>query len=199
MADTPDFLMEQVEKDATENNVADKLDTLQNYVDEFRALLFKLEQEEYRLKTLKEQIKELSREKIPSILLNNGLSELRLASGDKVIIKEEVRPSVTEENKPAFFKWLESIEAGDLIKNVFYMDRMEEGKMKELFMFLMEKEYGYTRKQDVHPQTLIKFFKEYLGIGKEDYEDGIASGKYKRIDELPPCVSVFVYNETKLK
>jgi len=195
MADTPDFLLEKVE----ENGVPDKLDILQRYVDEFRELNFKLEQEEDKVKALKEEIKTISRDKIPGILLPNGLSEIRLSSGDKIVIKQELRPSVTEENKAEFFKWLESIDAGEIIKNVFYFDRMEDDKMKELFTFLLSKEYSYTRKQDVHPQTMIKFFKELLGIGKSDYEEGIAEGKYKKPEDLPPCVTVFSYHETKVK
>jgi len=64
---------------------------------------------------------------------------------------------------------------------------------------LLDKEFEYDIKKDVHPATKKKYFKEILGLGQEDYEEGLKSGKYLKLSDIEIFAKIFKYHFTKLK
>jgi len=173
------------------------LNELQNMVDNYLILNNDIKVLEEKLKEKKECFNKISMEDIPMFLLQHNLSEIRLASGQKVIVKEDI--SVTVKDQEKFFKFLENRNEADIIKTNFLFDKMNKDKYNTLFNFLNEQSYLYTVKKDVHAQTKKKYFKELLGIGKEDYEDGIKTGKYLKVSTVIDFTNIYNYFKTKIK
>jgi len=147
----------------------------------------------------KKQFNHYSQEAIPQFLLKNGLSEIKLDTGEKIKIKEDI--SITIKNDREFFKFLRERNEDDIIKTFFSFDKMESDKLNELCKFLNDEEFGYEMKKDVHAQTKKKYFKGLLGMGadKEDYEEGLLGGEYVRKEDVDGFVKIFNYYITKVK
>ena len=151
------------------------------------------------MKEKKKEFNRYSQEEIPQFLLANGLSEIRLESGEKITIKEDI--SITIKNDREFFKFLRGRDEDDIIKTFFSFDKMESDKLNELCRFLNDEEFGYEMKKDVHAQTKKKYFKSLLGMGqdKEDYEEGLLGGEYVRKEDVDGFAKIFNYYITKVK
>jgi len=147
----------------------------------------------------KKEFNRYSQEEIPQFLLANGLSEIRLESGEKITIKEDI--SITIKDDREFFKFLRERNEDDIIKTFFSFDKMESDKLNELCRFLNDEEFGYEMKKDVHAQTKKKYFKGLLGMGqdKEDYEEGLLGGEYVRKEDVDGFAKIFNYYVTKVK
>jgi hypothetical protein len=191
---TPDFLANN-----DEGVTSDALETLKELV-----VLYKKQEEmvdyyEQQTKDEKKRFNKTSQEDIPTLLLAHGLSEIKLDTGEKVKIKEDV--SVTVKNNEAFFKFLKDRDEDDIIKLQLHFSRMDSEKISKLFAFLLEGEYDYEMKRDVHGQTKKKYFKELLGVGKDDIEEGIRNKKYMRREEVEKkgFAKLFVFHTTKIK
>jgi hypothetical protein len=192
----PDFLREAQEELTLEE---DALLKLRELVTEFQLQEGRIEDLELDLKEQKERMRQIGQVAIPNLMLQHGLSEVRLKSGKKVIVKEQVSVSVPTVKEEAFFKFLKERHEEDIVKLHFHFDRMPEEQMKALFEFLTEREYAYDSDRGVHPQTLKKYFKELLGVGDENQSVGIAEGKYMRKEELEQIANVFTFFDTKIK
>ncbi len=76
-----------------------------------------INQQEQKIKSLKEQERKLSEEEIPTFLQEKGLTSIRLNSGTEVSVTEDIRPGILVANKAHCFQWLRDNGFGDLIKN----------------------------------------------------------------------------------
>lgn len=190
---TPGFLME----DPDEMGI-DALKKLQIFVDNYKHFEEVIEEAEDKLKLLKGHFKRLSEEDIPNLLSEFGLSEIKLKSGEKVIVKDDA--SITIKNDSLFFLWLKNREEDDIIKlNYDFSNRMEDEARMHLDDFLVDNDIEFETNMGVHGQTKKKYFKELLGIGKADQKEGIAKGKYMKQQDLPDWASVFILKKTKIK
>ncbi len=192
MAKAPEFLKGQ------EEEIQD-LDKLHEMAVRFLELEKDIDKLSDQLKEKKKLLNNYSQETIPQFLLANGLSEIRLASGEKITIKEDI--SITIKDDSAFFKFLHERKEDDIIKTFFDFGKMEVDKLNALFGFLNNDDYDYNVKKDVHAQTKKKYFKGLLGIGmdKEDYEEGLSGGEYVRKEDIAEFVKIFNYYITKVK
>lgn len=151
------------------------------------------------LEILEEMRKSLAQQEIPYLVRSRGLSEIRLRDQTKVVVKEELQVSVSEEKRPSFLKFLDKRGDMDIVKTVIYLPRMSPERLALLKELLDSNEYEYQLEQNVHPQTLKKYFKELLGIGDEEREEGLKSGKYLPQTMVAEVANVFSYFDTKLK
>lgn len=176
-----------------------ELDTLEMLVKQYQSREADVDDLEARLKLAKKAFNDVSATEIPNFLLQHGISEVRLASGAKVVVKEDASVSVPEEKREAFHAFLEARGEGDIIKLQVRFARMPQKKQEELFAFLNGFEYEYESERGVYPQTLKKYFKNLLGIGEKDREEGVAKGYYLREEDVGGVASVFTYHVTKIK
>ena len=125
---------------------------------------------------LKEQLKnkedyerKLSREVLPSLFSEVGLSELKLADGRKIKVSEYYTATPLKENRGKVFQWLRDNGFGDLVKNqvTCSFGRNEEEKASGLLSHLSDKGYQSTQREWVEPSTLRAFVREQYEAGKE--------------------------------
>lgn len=190
---SPEFLTD-LEDEAIDQ---DALTRLKSLIDAHIENETHIEKAETALKQLTKYRKELEQEQIPQLLLQHGLSEIRLASGEKVTIKEDI--SVTLPFPLAFFKFLQERGEDDIVKLGFRFDKMPEKMQEQLFDWLQNNNYEYEVTQDVHAQTRLKYFRDLLGVGKDDTEEGIKEGKYLRTQDVVEFAKIFHFYRTKIK
>ena len=149
----------------------------------------KLEQEIANLNTTlaakAEQLKNLAEVMIPDAMLQLGLSELKLSTGETVSIKKFYSAKIPEEQQEQAFAWLRKTGNDDIIKNniALTFGKGEDDLAREVAMMLVKKGLQPEQKVFVHPMTLKSFVKERIESG----------------EELPyELFGVFVGNKTKI-
>jgi len=197
MPKTPKFLKEVPRDSITK----DALFRLKHLVEQYKLTETDIKEMELALAREKEYFNKLSQEEIPTLLSTYGLSEIKLESGEKVVVKENASVSVPAEKEQAFYDFLKNRDEEDIIKLHFHFARMPTEKMTGLFGFLTEQEYDYDSDRGVHSQTLKKYFKELLGIGVDriDREKGVAEDRYLRKEDVIDIANVFTFFSTKIK
>jgi hypothetical protein len=104
---------------------------------------------------------------IPSIMEELGMEEYKLSDGSSVSIKKVIHASISDENKPDAFKWLEDHDFDGIIKtkvlSSFGKGEIEDAK--EALETLQEAGFEATMDRSVHAQTLKAFVKERLEAG----------------------------------
>lgn len=119
---------------------------------------------EQLLKDVKERERVLVEETIPGALQELGVKELTLDTGEVISLKQEVYASLTEERKPAAFKWLDEHKFGGMIKTDLTISyaKADYEEAKEKCKELMDEGLSPTLEQSVHAQTLKAFIKEQI-------------------------------------
>lgn len=115
-----------------------------------------------KLKDEEAKLRELLEIKIPEILEAVGLKELKLTSGKKISIVDELAFNISEKNKPNCMKWLRDNDFDSIIKNVVSAQfaKGEDSKALQVYRELLAKGFNATHKEDVHWQTMKAFLKE---------------------------------------
>lgn len=154
-----------------------ELSQLQDLVENLLSLDKEIELAEEKLSQMKKEKNQLSQQDIPNFLTQFGISEIRLSDGKKVIIKDDV--SVTIKNPVEFFKFLKDRHDEAIIKKILtvedYTDSLAEQLINQGVIFATD--------QNIHPQTLKKYFRDFLQFGEEP----------------PDSVKLFPYSYTKIK
>lgn len=126
-----------------------------------------VEQAETNLKGIKERARVLREETIPSAMQELGLSELKLETGQKLSVKQDVYASIPSDGKVAAYDWLDVNGFGGLLK-VEVVTNYSKGE-KDLAAALYEELAGRglqaTIDQSVHAQTLKAFLREQIAAG----------------------------------
>jgi len=126
-----------------------------------------IEDAEQALKDTKEQARILREETIPSAMQELGVEELKLSTGQKITIGQEVYASIPAANKHAAMEWLEYNGFGGLIK-VGVQTQYGKGEIesaKELYKELQQRGINCKFDETVHPQTLKAFLREQISNG----------------------------------
>lgn len=120
-----------------------------------------------RLKELKEKARALREETIPSAMQELGLEEVKLNTGQKISIKQDVYASIPAAEKAAAFQWLNDNGFGGLIKIEVIADygRGEQEQALALMQELRERGIEAEFDQGVHAQTLKAFLREQIAKG----------------------------------
>lgn len=178
----------------------DSLDELSALVYQQLQLEAQIKEVEESLDILKKAHRRVAGEDIPNVLLSRGLSSIKLSTGEKVDVTQDVNVSIKDQN--AFFEFLRERKEDGIIKMMFSFDRMPSEKLDELLELLQENGYQFDFDVNVHPNTRKKYFKILIGLEEDDDEErlkGFSSGKYIRVADLPEWCSVFVIYKTRIK
>jgi hypothetical protein len=96
-----------------------------------------------------------------------GMEEFKLKDGSNISVKNVVMASISEDNKPDAFKWLEDNDFDGIIKtkvlSSFGKGEMEDAK--EALDTLQKAGFEATMDRSVHAQTLKAFVRERLEVG----------------------------------
>ena len=129
----------------------------------------KVDRAEQAVKDAKEQQRVLSEETIPGVLQELGVSEIKLDTGEKLSVKQDVYASIPKDGKVEAFGWLEQHGFGGMIKTdvtaVFGRDELETAVAlnDKLVADGMQTEFNQT----VAPQTLKAWLREQLAAGAD--------------------------------
>ena len=122
------------------------------------------------LSTRKEAARQLREESIPAAMMELGLNEVKLDSGEKVTIKQDVYASIPAAQRDEAYAWLEAHGFGGLLKTevVLHFTRGEKSKAEALMQELQSEGYTPELEQGVHAQTLKAFLREQLEAANPD-------------------------------
>ena len=189
MDENLDFLIEDT---AAKQPELTFLDNLMIAVGELKDTEKQLEDLEVEAKRLKDYKQKLSRDCIPEMLRTEGLESVTLSDGVTVSVTQDVAPKV--EDMQAFADWLDDRGDSVLLRTAFYFDKLPPDVVQKLKV-LVARECGlYPEVQlTIHPQTLKKYIKETV------LPEHSTPETFVPVQDLPPCISVFVYNKTVLK
>lgn len=135
-----------------------------------RALLnskMQVEEAEANLKILKENLRVLSEETIPSAMQELGLQSLVLETGQKIKISQDVYAAIPENGKPAAYNWLADNGFGGLIKTEVAVEfgKSERDKAVKFCARLLDQNMLPLMYESVHHSTLKAFLKEQIANG----------------------------------
>ena len=161
-------LLQQMEEDAStiSENSLGKIGAVATDIADTQEEISKLKEQ---LKNKEDYERKLSREVLPSLFSEVGLSELKLADGRKIKVSEYYTATPLKENRGKVFQWLRDNGFGDLVKNqvTCSFGRNEEEKASGLLSHLSDKGYHSTQREWVEPSTLRAFVREQYEAGKE--------------------------------
>lgn len=105
---------------------------------------------------------------IPDLMVNLGLEEIKLPSGEKIALQPVFGASVPDERKPKAWAWLRDNGHGAIIKSKVTLEfgMGEDEKLKIAQDILSEANLQFVAKEDVHASTLKSFV-------KDQYENGL--------------------------
>lgn len=151
-------------------NVTSALATLVARVDELNTVSENLQN---RLNEIEKEKRNILEELIPSVMLSQNISEIKLLDGRKLVYKEEYFASVTEAKKPAAWAWFRANGLADIIKNKFEVvytagQAEDAANFKKL---LDVAEVAYTCKEDVHSSTLKSTVNKLIADGNMPPQD----------------------------
>jgi len=122
-----------------------------------------------QLKKKEDYRKKLSEEVLPSLFAEVGLSELKLADGRLISVKDYYGASIKPEKRAMAYAWLRNNGFGDLVKNQVSCSfgRNEDEKARGLCQYLDEQGYEASQREWVEPSTLRAFIREQHESGKK--------------------------------
>ena len=124
---------------------------------------------EEQLKKKKEEADHISSKVIPELLAEQGLSEIKLADGSKVSVKQEFRCTLPkdEAKREQAYEWLRNEKLGDIIKNNVFVTfgKGEDDKAKSLIDLAVANGYEPNQKSDVAWNTLTALYEERVKAG----------------------------------
>jgi hypothetical protein len=131
-----------------------------------------------------ENLRKIQEDLIPSLMSSLSIESTTMSDGTVLKVEKFYSPSVTEENKEAFYHWLRENEHGGLIKNVVSvaLGRNSDNEQALLLSLLTENGFEPEQKLKIEPMTLKAWVKEQMTNGVE----------------LPPSITVFSGQKAKI-
>lgn len=157
--------------EAIEEMPQERLESLGAHARRAREIELHLSRLEEEQKKLSEELKQIVEIKMPEILMEIGIEEFKLSTGEKLKLSTYYSASISEAdpaNRDAAFAWLRQHGHDSIIKNEVKgtFGKGEEQRADEVFRQLEALAPGlFTRKSLVHPQTLKSFVKELCEAG----------------------------------
>lgn len=160
------------------------LATLSRLAEELKAAQSEVARIEATLKSAQKRVQDLEEVAIPELMEGLGIASFRTSSGFAIEIAENVHVSITKENQPAAFRWLDEHGHGGMIKRsvLVAFNRDQESAAMALQEELATKFPGVRQDANIHPSTLKAWAKRRL-------EEG---------EELPESISVHVIKSAKI-
>tara|TARA_R100000742_G_C4273540_1_gene93110 strand:- start:1003 stop:1560 length:558 start_codon:yes stop_codon:yes gene_type:complete len=147
---------------------------------------------ESEILNLEEQVKRKKQElqqandKIVELMTQRGVKEIKTVEGDSVSFKAFYKGSISKDNQPEAFQWLEDNGHGDLIKNIVSVKfgKGDNSIAENLINELQQRQLYPDQKRKVEPMTLNALIGEQINKG----------------NDIPmETFSVFVGNKVKIK
>lgn len=151
-----------------ENLPQEKLESLGHYAKAARELQIYLERTGEEMKAAAEKLREILEQKMPDVMMEIGIDEIRLTTGEKLVKKPYYSASIKPENQEQAFGWLRDNGHDSLIKNEVRgsFGKGEDERVKKIMAFLEKMSPGvFAVKASVHPMTLKSFVKEQCEAG----------------------------------
>lgn len=166
---------------------SDTLKHLSTLAQDLVSLEKEIEERELKLSELKKNLERLSREDIPQIMNNLGLSQIKLSTGETLTIADKIKANIAKKNLEIAFANMVNGEkdliAQKAIAGLFKSEISIEGEDPKILELLVQNNIPYNTSKDIHYQTLNKYCREQIENGKP----------------IPEGISVFQYQETKIK
>ena len=179
MNKTPDYLLNDKDEGITEET----LKTLDSYIKQYDIAEAEVAEAELALKVKKDAFNDLILEQMPTFMLSHNIRDMGLTDGRKVIVKETIGATVTDEI--AFRKWLKKRKEESIIRVKYEFDVMKAEEMSKLADFLCDNEYNYECDENIHHARKAKYFRELL--------------KTMNRNELPDWVKIFDIRKATVK
>lgn len=193
-----DYLVEDLEAVANEAPAQDSLQRLNTLVNKYKEQQETIERLEEQLSQAKTAFFKTAKEDIPNLLMQNGLSEIKLSSGEKVSVKMEVAPTIT--NMEEFAQFLTERGEGSILKTQMELGKLDPSIVNSIRKMLVEKLDLYPDiKQTVHPMTLKKYIKELCLLNDSNPTFDENDDTHIPLQNLPKCVSAFTFYNTSIK
>lgn len=124
---------------------------------------------ERTLKALKRDLQRISDNELPLALNEHGLSEIAMADGSKVTVKQIVRASIPKDKREAAFHWLDEHGFGDLIKHkvTATFGKGEDAEAQASIAALRDMGLDPEDAKSVHTSTLGAFVREQIEGGAD--------------------------------
>ena len=160
-------ILDKMESDTQSDIKTDDLTNISELSRKLTAMDEEIERIEEELKLRKENRRKLSEDTLPNALLEKGLSEIKLTDGTTLSVTNYYSAKITDETREQAFKWLESNNLGDIIKNTVSASfgRKENDAAQELMAQLAEEGHDLVQKKWVEPMTLKATVKEQVEKG----------------------------------
>lgn len=136
--------------------------------------------------------KQLEQEDIPNLMSSCGLSEVKLQDGRKVTVGPQVSASIKDMGE--FVAYLSERGEDGIVKTVANMGKVPTDILRSVRKVVYEATGIVLEfEQSIHSATLKKWAREVTGLA-----EGVEQSRIN-IQDLPPCLSVWTYNTTKVK
>lgn len=189
MTDGPDF--SGVDTPAPQE---DHLQMLVTMAQTLRELTNEVADAEQALKQAQERLNKFQLVALPEAMELAGVGEYMMAgpqaqalglAGVKLVVKDDVKASISEENRPYAHAWLREHGHGGVVKAGFKVDlrALDDDDREELRKAIDAHGAVAEDVESVHPATLKSLVKELLEKGTT----------------LPPSISVFQFKKAELK
>jgi hypothetical protein len=147
----------------------DSVKSISEKCNELKDLQRQVDEQEEKLKTLKNKSRDLEERVIPEMMQEAGVSLLKLADGSSVEVKPFYAAKIPESRIDEAFGYLRSNGFEDLIKNTVTASfgRGQDNQVSELINVCEKFGFNYNKKEKVEPMTLKAFVKEQIEGGKK--------------------------------
>ena len=132
-----------------------------------------VQQAEDTVRMLKEELRDISQDKLPEAMAAVGMSEFTLDSGAKVTVKEDLATSIKSGMQEAAFQWLEENGHGAIVKHVLSLEfgKGENDSAEAAKAALQAAGYDPQDKESVNHQTLQKWGRDMEQEGMRPPEE----------------------------
>jgi hypothetical protein len=171
------------------NAVKDEnLVTVSRLVERQLMLQRNVEEAELALEVAKRELREVQEKMLPEALTEFGLSEVVMKDGSKVVVKEDVKTSISKDRENEAFTWLRDHGFDSIIKNVVSVPfgRGEDEKAAQLVRSLDEGGFAPNHSMKVEAMTLKAFVREQLRNGTPVPEDVFGVFIVNKATIVPP-------------
>tara|TARA_B100000029_G_scaffold253316_1_gene250262 strand:- start:219 stop:767 length:549 start_codon:yes stop_codon:yes gene_type:complete len=142
---------------------------LSEVVEQLQTVSNEIAVQEQKVKDLKDQQKQLSNIRIPTLMEEMNLKTLKMKDGSELSIKDVYSATIKADKKYEAYKWLRDNGLGDIVKNTISVAFGQGEENKAMAFATLAKGQGYEPSQEekVHPSTLKVVLEEWSKKGNE--------------------------------
>jgi hypothetical protein len=183
--------MEQEAEDQQESTMSLTIKEITTQVEAIKNLDKELEILEEQRDELQKRRDGIATNLLPQIFAQANLKELKLASGEKTVLKEDVYISIPKDpvRRWACFDWLK--DTAGVEEEAFSKTLTVESPSEELRNELAAQGVEYAYDRDINTNTLKSLFRKMLGLGSETAQ--------MTVQDVPEAFSLFVKKEVQIK